>query len=150
MHIVVFIGIQRSSLYSAGEFGDQKAQLFGMKITNTHVGGKLFEKDAADRILDAELQRVDPEKQGKAVTSFDDMMDGWFRYAQTDDGAIRAVYHSKEEDAGSINFKKRICASMQANFKGTASRKEADPTSSHVARYTYVVRLITIQCLNIR
>ena len=107
-----------------------------MRISNTRAGGPLFEKDAADRALQAELEGVDPETQGRAVTTFDDAMAGWLRYVQTDDGAIRAVYHSKEEDPGAINFKKRICASMQANFKRTASRKEADPTSAHIARYT--------------
>ena len=125
-----------SNSNSAGWFGRQKAQLFGMKITNTRASGKLFEKDAADRALQAEVEELDPELQGKAVTSFDEAMAGWFRYIQTDDGAIRAVYHSKEEAAGNINFKKRVVASMQANFKRTASRKEADPTSAHIARYT--------------
>lgn len=107
-----------------------------MRISNTHAGGELFEKDAADRAFQAEIEGVDPATQGTAVTTFDDAMAGWFRYVQTDDGAIPAIYHSKEEDPGTINFKKRICASMQANFKGTASRKEADPTSAHIARYT--------------
>ena len=107
-----------------------------MKIANTRAGGKLFEKDAADRALQAEVEELEPELQGKAVTSFDEAMAGWFRFVQTDNGAIPAVYHSKEEDAGNVNFKKRICASMQANFRRTAARKEADPTSAHIARYT--------------
>ena len=120
-----------------------------MKISNTHVGGKLFEKDVADRFLEAELPSVDPEKQGEAVTSFDDAMSGWLLYVQHEDGVIEAIYHSKEEDPGNINFKKEICASVQANFNGDTSRLETDTTSSHIARYTYVVRLITIQSLNI-
>ena len=117
----------------AGQLGNLKGQLFGLKINDTQVGGPLFEKDAADVTLQEQMEGLNPDVQGEDVTSLN--TGGWFSFFQTEDGDIAAVYHSKEEDAGIVNFKKQITASLQANFKGTASRTEADPTSSHVARY---------------
>lgn len=60
----------------------------------------------------------------------------WFKFVQTEDGSIPAVFHPNSEDANSINFKKAITAAFQANFKGTSSKVEADPQSVHVAEYT--------------
>ena len=72
----------------------------------------------------------------KTIRSIDDQMKGWFKFVQTADGSIPAVYHSKREEASTLNFKKTIVAAFQANFKGTSSKQEADPQSVHTAKYT--------------
>ena len=64
------------------------------------------------------------------------MMSGWFKYVQTEDGSIPAIFHAKGEDVAALNFKKGLTAAFQANFKGTSSKVEADPQSIHVAKYT--------------
>lgn len=110
-----------------------KAHLFDIKVKNTHASGAIFEKDEERR---AQIAAAEGRKQEKPVTTVDDAMSGWFKCLQTQDGAVPSVYHSKEEDASIVNFKKKICSSMQANFLKTSTRKEADPTSAHVARYT--------------
>ena len=63
------------------------------------------------------------------------MMSGWFKFVQTEDGSVPAVFHNNGDDSGIINF---ISAAFQANFKGTSRKVEADPQSLHVAEYTYV------------
>ena len=65
------------------------------------------------------------------------MMSGWFKFVQTEDGSVPAVFHNNEDDLASINFKRSISAAFQANFKGTSQKVEADPQSLHVAKYTY-------------
>lgn len=104
-------------------------------MKNTRASGAIFEKDEERR---ATIAAAKGGARDKPVTTIDDAMSGWFKCVQTRDGAVPCVYHSKEEDASIVNFKKKICSSMQANFLGTSSRKEADPTSAHVSRYTLV------------
>ena len=41
------------------------------------------------------------EDNETAVTTFDDMMSGWFKYVQTEDGSIPAIFHAKGEDISS-------------------------------------------------
>ena len=53
------------------------------------------------------------------VQTFDDMMSGWFKFVQTEDGSVPAVFHNNGDDSDSVNFKKAISAAFQANFKGT-------------------------------
>ena len=72
------------------------------------------------------------------VQNFDDMMSGWFKFVQTEDGSVPAIFHDSEDDLASINFKRGISAAFQANFKGTNQKVETDPQSLHVAKYTYV------------
>ena len=72
------------------------------------------------------------------LKSIDAMMAGWFKFVQTEDGSITAVFHSKTEDSQAVNFKKTIASAFQANFEGTTSKVEADPQSLHTAKYTYV------------
>ena len=105
-----------------------------MENYNIGVGGPLFDKAASDmaheEMLDAEIQ----------ARKLDRAMGERFQYFQADNGAVGLVYHSKEEDAGIVNFKKKIVADcIPVSFKGTTSRKEADPTSAHKARYMYAV-----------
>ena len=66
-------------------------------------------------------------------------MSGWFKFVQTEDGSVPAVFHNNGDDPTALNFKKAISAAFQANFKGTSRKIEADPQSLHVAEYTYVV-----------
>ena len=66
------------------------------------------------------------------------MMSGWFKFVQTEDGSVPAIFHDNEDDLASINFKRGISAAFQANFKGTNRKVETDPQSLHVAKYTYV------------
>ena len=76
------------------------------------------------------------EERDTIVKSFDDLMTGWLKFVQTDDGSIPAVFHDNSEDSDALNFKKAIVAAFQANFKGTSNKVEADPQSLHVAEYT--------------
>ena len=64
-------------------------------------------------------------------------MGGWFKFLQTDDGTIPAVFHPNAEDSVATNFKKTIAAAFQANFKHSAIKMEADTQSLHVAHYRY-------------
>ena len=77
----------------------------------------------------------DEEEEETIVDSFDELVLGWFKFVQVEDGSIPAVYHDIEEDVDVINIKKQITAAFQANFQGTGSRLEADPQSLHVAQY---------------
>ena len=120
-------------LFPAGMYGDKKAHLFDIKVKNTIASGAIFQKDEERR---AQIAAAEGRKRDEPVTSIDDAMSGWFKCIQTRDGAVPTVFHSKEEDASIVNFKKKICSSMQANFLKTSSRKEVDPTSAHIARYT--------------
>lgn len=78
---------------------------------------------------------IDEDAEEKVVKSFDDLVSGWFKFVQTEDGAVPAVYHDSSEDIDAVNFKKQIAAAFQANFKGAGERLEADPQSLHVAQY---------------
>ena len=78
----------------------------------------------------------DEENEEEPVRSIDDMMKGWFKFVQIEDGSIPAVFHSKTENSHAVNFKKTIAAAFQANFEGTSSKVEADPQSLHTAKYT--------------
>lgn len=77
----------------------------------------------------------DTTVESKVVRSIDSLVSGWFKFLQTDDGSISAVYHSREEKSHIVNFKKSIAAAFQANFKKTRTKVEADPQSLHVAKY---------------
>lgn len=77
----------------------------------------------------------DEEETETIVDSFDDLVSGWFKFVQVEDGSIPAVYHDNGEDVDVINIKKQITAAFQANFKGTGSRLEADPQSLHMVQY---------------
>lgn len=78
---------------------------------------------------------TDEDAEEKVVKSFDDLVSGWFKFVQTEDGAVPAVYHDSAEDIDAVNFKKQIAAAFQANFKGAGKRLEADPQSLHVTEY---------------
>ena len=59
------------------------------------------------------------------------MMSGWFKFVQTKNGSIPAVFHNNEDDHASINFKRGIAAAFQANFEGIYQPKSRDrPTVS--------------------
>ena len=85
-------------------------------------------KDINDEVYDGVKQET--------PRSIDNMMKGWFKFVQTEDGSIPAVFHSRSEDSAAVNFKKTIAAAFQANFEGTASKMEADSQSIHKAKYT--------------
>ena len=79
-----------------------------------------------------------------AENYYNEMMQGWFHFVQTEDGSIPATYYSREEDAEIVNTKKSIVSAFQANFLGTNEKEEADPQSLHKAEYTYV------ECIQVR
>ena len=85
-------------------------------------------KDINDEVYDGIKQET--------PRSIDNMMKGWFKFVQMEDGSIPAVFHSKSEDSAAVNFKKTIATAFQANFEGTASKMEADSQSMHKAKYT--------------
>ena len=82
--------------------------------------------------------------EDEAFLTFHDL-EGWFKFVQTEDGSIPAVFHSNADDVQAINFKKAIVAAFQANFKGTSTKLEADSQSLHKAEYTYV-QFIQLTC----
>ena len=79
---------------------------------------------------------ADDDDEDTPVRTFDDLVSGWFKFVQTEDGSIPSVYHSREESSETVNFKKSISSAFQANFEGTRAKEEADPQSLHVAEYT--------------
>ena len=81
----------------------------------------------------------DTEEEDRVSLTFHDLLEGWFKFVQTEDGSIPAVFHSNSEDPEAVNFKKTITSAFQANFKGTDTKVEADSQSLHVAEYTYVL-----------
>ena len=95
----------------------------------------LGERGGPDSILPPE-DEIEVEVGETNVKSFDDTVKGWFKFVQTEDGSVPAVYHANDEDSDIVNFKKAIAAAFQANFKGTESKVESDPQSLHLARYT--------------
>jgi hypothetical protein len=113
---------------TAGTYGHQEALLYSMSVSDTHISGGMYD-NADDGINEEGSERV--------VQNFDDMMSGWFKFVQTEDGSVPAVFHNNGDDSGIINFKKAISAAFQANFKGTSRKVEADPQSLHVAEYMY-------------
>ena len=66
------------------------------------------------------------------------MMSGWFKFVQTEDGSVPAIFHNNKDDLAPINFKRGVSAAFQANFKGTSQNVETDPQSVHISKYTYV------------
>ena len=70
------------------------------------------------------------------MKSIDEIMAGWFKFVQMEDGSIPAVFHSKTQDSQAVNFKKTIASAFQENFEGTSSKVEADPQSLYTAKYT--------------
>lgn len=107
------------------------AHLYNMKITNTKVGGNVVEREEQEMVTSQE----DATVESRAVRSIDNLVLGWFKFLQTQDGSISAVYHSREENSNIANFKKSIAAAFQANFEKTRTKVEADPQSLHVAKY---------------
>ena len=89
-------------------------------------------------MLNLTVDIEDDDTKEEPVRSIDDTMKGWFKFVQSEDGSIPAVFHSKTDDSHAVNFKKTITAAIQANFKGTSTKVEADPQSVHIAEYTYV------------
>ena len=134
-----------------------------MEMSKCVAGGTVLEKEAVDLALEAEAEGLDPEEQkfpswkkyasrkkyrskkefrcGKKQSEKDNKE--WFQYVQLEDGSVGTVRHSKEADGSCVNFKKKICSAIQADFKGPASmmdagptsRQEDDPTSRHIAKY---------------
>ena len=81
---------------------------------------------------------TDQEAAGEAESHYNEMMMGWFKFVQTEDGSIPAIYYSREEDREIVNTKKAIVSAFQANFLGTKVKEEADLQSMHKAIYRYV------------
>ena len=110
-----------------------------MMITDTMASGNIYdkaEKDMAEVAQQAGGTDDDGDDDGAPVKNFDDAVKGWFKFVQTDDGLVPAVYHSGGETTDIINFKKSIASGFQANFEGTKSKVETDPQSVHNAKYT--------------
>ena len=84
----------------------------------------------------------DTEEEDRVSLTFHDLLEGWFKFVQTEDGSIPAVFHSEAEDPEAVNFKKAITSAFQANFKGTDTKVEADSQSRHVSEYTYVATIV--------
>ena len=76
------------------------------------------------------------ENEDTTFLMFHDITDTWFKFLQTDDGSIPAVFHSNSVAKEALNFKKSITSAFQANFKGTSSKVEADTQSLHKSLYT--------------
>ena len=102
---------------------------------------KCYTIDSANNNMYINFIGDSEEDHETVIRTFDDMMSGWFKFVQTEDGSVPAVFHNNGDDSGIINFKKAISAAFQANFKGTSRKIETDPQSLHVAEYTYVVSL---------
>ena len=125
-----------------------------MAVSNTKASGSIFDKE--EKFKDTNVQAnagnvyipqfvrnilyiIIPTIDNRTettVNTFDDMMSGWFKFVQTEDGSVPAVIHPNAEDSDALNFKKSIVSAFQANFKGTKKKVEADPQSTHVAEYT--------------
>ncbi len=109
-----------------------------MEIVNTQAGGNLFDKAEKEgpQMSESIEDLTDDDDVDTPVRTFDDLVSGWFKFVQTEDGSIPSVYHAREESSETVNFKKSISAAFQANFEGTNAKVEADPQSLHVAKYT--------------
>ena len=81
---------------------------------------------------------MEEEDENEDTTSlvFNDIKNTWFKFLQTDDGSIPAVFHPNSVAREALNFKKTITCAFQANFKGTSSKVEADTQSLHKSLYT--------------
>lgn len=95
-------------------------------LCTTHLAS-LYSTDVDDEDTEEETEQI--------VKTFDDLLSGWFKFVQDEEGMIPAVYHDSAEDMDAINFKKQIAAAFQANFKGAGDRVESDPQSHHMAIY---------------
>ena len=106
-------------------YGDKKAKLYDLKITEAKLGGNIMERRKKNHV----------ENDG-AEQDFKAKLQGWFRFVQTEDGSIPVTLFSREEDHEIVNIKKAVVSAFQANFKGTAVKEEADPQSLHKAEYS--------------
>ena len=111
-----------------GVYGEKKAILCDMEIMKTTLGGSFIDerKTQGKRSTDADNHEAEHTRR----------MKGWFKFVQTEDGSVPAVYHAREEEQEVLNIKKAIAKAFQANFKGTATKVESDPQSLHVSEYT--------------
>ena len=124
------------NIYIDGTYKNEKAHLFNMVVVKIELGGNVLEKFK--------------EEEGGPVGKNDVLIkyfSGWFKFVQTEDGSIPAVFHSREESAEVSNIKKAIAAAFQANFKGTQAKMEADPQSVHLAEYRFVTFSCVTQCI---
>ena len=89
-----------------------------MTVLDTFISGDMFDKEkdrnsADDGKYDIRSRvckqhcagSVNEEGSERVVQNFDDMMSGWFKCVQTEDGSAPAVFHNNEDDLASINFK---------------------------------------------
>ena len=111
-------------LLAVGNFKGQRAKLYELNTTRTEIGGTTM--------------ATDQEAADEAESHYNEVMMGWFHFAQTEDGSIPATYYSREEDGEIVNTKKAIVSAFQANFLGTKVKEEADLQSMHKAIYRYV------------
>ena len=122
------------NIYIDGTYKNEKAHLYDTVVVKIELGGNVLEKFK--------------EEKGNPVGNNDDLLkywSGWFKFVQTEDGSVPAVFHSREENAEILNIKKAIAAAFQANFEGTQAKMEADPQSVHLAEY----RFVTVSCVTL-
>lgn len=108
-----------------------------MVVTKAELGGEIIGKYKQQQIGDIgeEIESVSQQVSAR-----------WFKFVQTADGSIPTVLHAQEEFPTVINIKKAITAAFQANFLGTSTKMEADPQSSHTAKYRYSNAIIVQKC----
>ena len=95
-----------------------------MQVLDTHIGGNIADK-----------REQGNKEDDKGVRDYNEKMQGWFKFVQTEDGLVRDMRYSKEEVAEVINVKKAIASAFQANFEGTDVRQETDTQSLHKSVY---------------
>ena len=113
---------QCNSSSAVGTYGDKRAKLYELNITQTELSGTILD--------------TDEHEEKEAEHDYSLLMQGWFHFIQTEDGSIPSVRHSREEDKEIVNTKKAMVSAFQANFMGTKVKEESDPQSLHMARYT--------------
>ena len=111
--------------FAVGLYKDTRAKLYDLVLTETHLGGNIMERGQSNNVHEA-------------VQEFQEKMNGWFHFIQTEDGSIPVTMFSREEDREAVNIKKAVVSAFQANFLGTKVKEEADPQSLHKAEYTQV------------
>ena len=110
------------SICAVGTYGDKRAKLYDLVITEVTVAGNVMEREESA-----------PENTERDYT---ELLKGTFKFVQTEDGSVPATLFSREEDLEIINTKKAIVSAFQANFEGTKLKQEADPQSLHTSEYT--------------
>ena len=60
---------------SVGTFGQKRAHLYDMQVTDTHIGGNI-----ADR------REQGNKEDDKGVRDYNEKMQGWFKFVQTEAG----------------------------------------------------------------